>query len=87
MRNGEIAMDVEFLLPQKLDAKASGSLLTATTGPVANCLIVAVLHPRKADAPAAVAKIESVQQGRLSIAIGGRNKLVLDLAGQSVTVA
>ena len=87
VRNGEIAMDVEFLLPEELGAKASGSLLTATVGPVANCLIVAVLHPRKADAPAAVAKLESVQQGRLGIVIGGGRKLVIDLAGQSVKLA
>ncbi|MCX6636581.1 MAG: heparinase II/III family protein [Acidobacteria bacterium] len=86
VRNGETAMDVEFLLPEELGAKASGSLLTATVGPVANCLIVAVLHPRKADTPTAVAKLESIQQGRLGIAIGGRTKLVLDLAGQSVTL-
>ena len=63
------------------------SLLTATVGPVANCLIVAVLHPRKADAPAAVARLESVREGRLGIAIGGRAKLVLDLAAQSVKLA
>ena len=86
VRNGGVAMDVQFLLPEGLEAKASDRLLTAAAGPTASCVIAAVLHPRKADAPAAVAKLDSHRGGRLGIAIGGA-KLVLDLAGQSVTVA
>jgi hypothetical protein len=86
VRNGGVAMDVEFLLPEGLEAMASDRLLTAAARPTQACVIVAVLHPRKAEAPAAVAKLDSRQGDRLAIAIGGRARLVLDLAGQRLTV-
>jgi hypothetical protein len=86
VRTGGVAMDVQFLLPEGLDAKASDRQLTAAVGPTSSTVIVAVLHPRQADAPAAVAKLDSRQGDRLGITIGGGAKLTLDLAGQRVTV-
>ena len=59
----------------------------AAAGPTASCIIAAVLHPRKADAPAAVAKLDSRQGDRLGIAIGPHAKLMLDLVRQSATIA
>jgi hypothetical protein len=79
-------MDVQFLLPEGLDAKASDRQLTAAVGPTSSTVIVAVLHPRRADAPAAVAKLDSRQGDRLGITIGGGATLTLDLAGPRVTV-
>ena len=85
--NGGVAMDVQFLLPESLETRAADRLLTAAAGPTEACVIAAVLHPRKVDAPAAAAKLDSRQGDRLGIAIGGRAKLVLDLAGKSVKLA
>ncbi|MCX6618426.1 MAG: hypothetical protein NTZ98_20310 [Acidobacteria bacterium] len=89
VRTGEVAMDVQFLLAEGLEAKASDKLLAATCGSATSCLIVAVLHPRRANAPAALAKLESRQDGRLGIAIAAgsrRARVSLDLTSQSVTV-
>jgi hypothetical protein len=86
VRTGGVAMDVQFLLPEGLDAKASDRQLTAAIGPTSSAVIATVLHPRRADAPAAVATLDSRQGSRLTIAIGGRVKLVLDLAGQRVAL-
>ena len=87
--NGGAAMDVRFLLPGRLAAKAAGKLLSATAGPVTSCVIVAVLHPRLADAPPVQARLLSQADGRLEIAIvtGRRQtRLVLDLAASVVRV-
>jgi hypothetical protein len=89
VRTGEVVMDVQFLLAEGLEAKASDKLLAAACGSATSCLIVAVLHPRRANGPAAQAQLESRQAGRLGIAIAAgerRAKLTLDLTGQSVTV-
>jgi hypothetical protein len=88
VRTGAVAMDVQFLLAEGLEVKASGKLLAATCGSATSCLIVAVLHPRRADAPAAFGKLESQQDGRLAIALAAgsrRAKLTLDLPGRNVT--
>ena len=89
VRTGAVAMDVQFLLPDSLAAKAADRLLSAVAGPATSCLIVAVLHPRRAKAPAAQARLESRQNGRLGIAIAAgsrRARVSLDLTSQSVTV-
>lgn len=87
VRNGGVAMDVQFLLPKVLETKAADGLLTAAAGPTASCLVAVALHPRRADAPAAVAKIESHQGDRLAFVLGGRTRLALDLVRHNVTVA
>lgn len=88
VRNGGVSMDVQFLLPDALEAKASNGLLSAAAGPLASCVIGAVLHPRKGDAPPALARLESQRDERIAIVIvaGARHaKLELDLAGRIVT--
>jgi len=89
VRTGEVAMDVQFLLAEGLEAKASDKLLAATFGSATSCLIVAVLHPRRVNAPAAQAQLESRQAGRLGIAITAgsrRARVSLDLTSQTVAV-
>src|SRR5574340_532139 len=39
VRNGGVVMDVQFLLPERLEAKASERLLTAAAGPAGSCVI------------------------------------------------
>jgi hypothetical protein len=88
VRNGPVAMDIEFLLPDEVAAEAAGKLLRAEAAPATSCLIAAVLHPRHADARAAIARLESRQHARLGIALeagGRRATLELDLARQKVT--
>jgi hypothetical protein len=89
VRNGGIAMDVEFLLPKALVATQAKGLVTATAkaAPNETCLLVAVLHPRKVEAPPMAAPVVSKSAGRLAIALGGSARLELDLAGQRLTVA
>ncbi len=90
VRNGPAAMDVQFLVPHDVAAKAADRLLRAEAGPTASCLIAAVLHTRNADAQVASARLESREANRLAIILGGgsrRIRLVLDLAARSVTVA
>jgi hypothetical protein len=89
VRSGAVAMDVQFLLPDGLAAKAADRLLSAVPDPAASCLIVAVLHPRKGDAPAAIAQLDPRQDGRLGIAIAAGNRrasVSLDLTSQTVAV-
>ncbi len=87
VHNGGVAMDVQFLLPERLEARAAESVLTAAAGPVESCVIAAVLHPRRADAPPAAARLDSAAPERLVVALPGKARVTLDLAVRRVTVA
>jgi hypothetical protein len=89
-KNGDVGMDVQFLLPAKLDTKIDGKTLKLSAEVNPEAVIVTVLHPRKLGGAAAVARLES-SRGQLlgiSVEVGGRKAaLKLDLAKQEVSVS
>ena len=90
IHNGDVFMDVRFLLPASLEAKVDGKTLTATTDRRSDAVIVAVLHPRKATQPAASAELRSHRDSRLEIVLGSgrRNTRVkLDLVNRLVSIS
>jgi hypothetical protein len=88
-RNGEVGMDVVFLLPETLVASVSGKQLRAVPPPSAQCVIATVLHPRSSGQPAGSALVESWQGSLLSLRIGvgdPRMKVDFDLSQRKVAV-
>jgi hypothetical protein len=90
VRNGDVLMDVRFLLPEALRIKVEGKTLRAATGRSSETLIVSVLHPRRAAHPASSAKLRSHRESGLEIVVGAGERLTrieLDLARRLVSVS
>jgi hypothetical protein len=87
--NGDVRMDVRFVLPSKMRAKIEGRTLRAILEPSRNAVIAAVLHPRASDAPAAAAELISHSGGRLDLTIGTsgmRHRVTLDMPRRRAAV-
>jgi hypothetical protein len=84
-RNGDVRLDLRFLLPAKLSVTLDGRGLRASTESAASAVIVAVLHPAGEGEPAAEAALVSQKGSRLDLRIG-RRQVALDLAARRCTV-
>ena len=88
-RTGDVAMDVEFLLPTELTSRVEGKTLKLETRLERTARIVTVLHPRRVDGAPARARLESGEGSTLRIAIeaGARRAAVtLDLSTRRVSL-
>jgi hypothetical protein len=86
-RNGEVSMDVHFLLPTAAEARVEGRTLTLSTALERRGQIISVLHPRLHESPRAEAHLESAAPTSISLNVrtGSRRvRLTIDLARQTI---
>ncbi len=74
VRTGDVLMDLQFLLPERIAAEIEGRTLRVSAERFSNGMILAVLHPRLAAAPAATAELKSHHGDRLEIVLGSRQR-------------
>ncbi len=67
--NGDVAMDIEFLLPARLEVGAEGRTLKAAVRKQRRCLVVVLLHPRRAAGAPTSAELKAQSGGRVELTI------------------